>query len=60
MYNKSYIKQYQFKTKLICDIKVERVSEWFSLKQVNVIVLHNFNTETDAFSDTHDSCDFSV
>ena len=53
-------RQYKFRTKLICDFKVERVTGWLLLKQVNVIGLHNFNTETDAFSDSHDSCDFAV
>ena len=45
MYNKSIIKQYLFRTKLICDLKVECVSGWFSLEQVNVIGLHSFNNE---------------
>ena len=63
MYNKSNNKLYKFRTKLICDLKVERVSGWFSLKQVNVIGLHNFNnecTEADALCDPHDNCHFSV
>ena len=56
MYNKSNIKQYIFRTKLICDLKVECVSGWFSLKQVNVIGLHSFNnecTKADARFDPH-------
>ena len=61
MYNKSNIKQYKFRTKCIGDLKVERVSGCFSLKQVIVIGLDNFNiTEADTFSDPHDSCHFSV
>ena len=63
MYNKSNIKQYKFRTKYIGHLKVERVSGWFLLKQVNVTGLHNFNnecTEADGFSDPHDSCHFSV
>ena len=61
MYNKSSIKQYIFKAKLIYDLKVQHVSGWFSLKQVTVIGLYNFNnecTEADPLSDRHDSCHF--
>ena len=63
MYNKANIKQYKFRTKCIGDLKVERVSRCFLLKQVNVIGLHNFDnecTEADAFSYYHGSCHFSV
>ena len=52
MYNKSSIKQYIFKAKLIYDLKVQHVSGWISLKQVTVIGLYNFNnecTEADPF-----------
>ena len=63
MYNMSNIKQYIFRTKCICDLKVKPVSGWFSLKQINVIGLHNFTnecTEADDFFDPHDSWHFSV
>ena len=63
MYDKSNIKQYKFRTKCIGDLKVERISRCFLLKQGNVIGLHIFNnecTEADAFSEHHDSCHFSV
>ena len=45
MYNKSNIKQYIFRAKCICDLKEESASGWFSLKQVTVIGLPNFNNE---------------
>ena len=63
MYNKSNNKQYKFRTRCIGDLKVERVSRCFLLKQVNVIGLHSFNNEcaeADAFYNHHDSFHFSI